>query len=168
MCIEVSKIQVNCEVALVVRPILAVIVLTNTGVLVVLGVEGNSSFIQLLDGHNIPMIRENGAMVLNATLVDRRDMICDLVALVVPTAVPVAFETRDEIRIRSTANSFGGRRDVEWADQNNFRKLTDVDTNSVTCFMFRGALFCCRARTIDDPHHVVTHGDSVESLPKIV
>ena len=27
---------------------------------------------------------------------------------------------------------------------------------------------CCRARTIDDPHHVVTHDESVDSLPKIV
>ena len=42
------------------------------------------------------MIRENGAMVLNATLVDRRNMNCDLVALVVPTAVPVSGEAGDE------------------------------------------------------------------------
>ena len=34
------------------------------------------------------MIRENEAMVFIATLVDRRDMTCDLVALVVPTKVP--------------------------------------------------------------------------------
>ncbi len=27
---------------------------------------------------------------------------------------------------------------------------------------------CCRARTIDDPCHVVTHDESVDSLPKIV
>ena len=27
---------------------------------------------------------------------------------------------------------------------------------------------CCRARTVDDPHHVVTHDESVDTLPKIV
>ena len=76
------KCQVNYEVPPVVTPIISVDVLTNKGVLVVFGVEGNSSFIQLLDGQKISMIRENGAMVLNATLVDRRNMTCDLVALV--------------------------------------------------------------------------------------
>ena len=42
------------------------------------------------------MIRENGAMVLNATLVDRRNMKCDLVARVVPIAVLVSSEAGDE------------------------------------------------------------------------
>ena len=27
---------------------------------------------------------------------------------------------------------------------------------------------CCRARTIDDAHHVVIHEESVDSLPKIL
>ena len=112
------KFHVNYEVAFVVRPILSVDVLTSKG-------GGNSSFIQLLDGHKIPMIRENGAMVLNATLVDRGDMNCDLVASVVPTEVPVAVETRDEemrdseklafVRVRSTAKSCGGR--SAWSEQ---------------------------------------------------
>ena len=44
----------------------------------------------------MPMIMENGAMVLDATLVDRRETTCDLVAPVVPIAVPVASETHDE------------------------------------------------------------------------
>ena len=44
------KFQVNYEVAFVARPILSVDVLTSKGVLVVFGVEENSSFIQLLDG----------------------------------------------------------------------------------------------------------------------
>ena len=77
------KVQVNYEVAPVVRPILSVHLLTGKGVLVVFG--ENSSFIQLPDGHKIPTIRENGSMVLNATLVDRRDMTWDLVSPVVPT-----------------------------------------------------------------------------------
>ena len=89
------KSHVNYEVAPVVRPILSVDVLTSKGVLVVFGVEEDSSFIQL-DGYKIPMIRENGAMVLYATLVDGRDMTGDLVAPVVPTEVPVVGETRDE------------------------------------------------------------------------
>ena len=40
------KFQVKCEVAPVVRPILSVDMLTRKGVLVVLGVQGDSSFIQ--------------------------------------------------------------------------------------------------------------------------
>ena len=88
--------QVNYEVAPVVRPILSVDMLTHQGVLVVFGVHGVSSFIQLPDGHKITMIRENGTMVLNATLVDRRNMKCDLVALVVSIAVPVSSEAGDE------------------------------------------------------------------------
>ena len=90
------KFQVNYEVAPVVTPILSVEMVTSKGVLVVFGVEGNSSFIQLPDGHKIHMIRENGAMFLNATLVDRRNMKCDLVARVVPIAVPVSSEAGDE------------------------------------------------------------------------
>ena len=49
------------------------------------------------------MIRENGDMVFNATLVDRRDMTCDLVAPVVPTEVPVGVQTRDE-EVRDSGN----------------------------------------------------------------
>ena len=60
------------------------------------GVQGDSSFIQLPDGHKIPMIMENGTMVLNATLVDRRYMKRDLVSPVVPIAVPVSSEAGDE------------------------------------------------------------------------
>ena len=81
------KFQVNYEVAPVVRPILSV--------LVVFGVQGDNSFIQLPDGYTISMIRENGAMFLKATLVDRRNMKCDLVAPVVPTAVQVSREAGD-------------------------------------------------------------------------
>ena len=41
--------------------------------------------------------------MLNTTLVDRRDMTCDLVASVVPTEVPAAAETRDE-EMRDSGN----------------------------------------------------------------
>ena len=92
------------------------------------------------------MIRENGAVVLNATLVDRRDMTCDLVAPVVPTEVPVAVEKRDE-EMRDSGNLseyeapqilvLEGARGV--TDQNNLQKPADVDTNSVACLMFLGA-----------------------------
>ena len=75
---------------------LSVDMLKRKGILVVFGVEENSSFIQLPAGHEIPMIRENGTMVLNATLVERRNMKCDLVAPLVPTAVPVSSEAGDE------------------------------------------------------------------------
>ena len=48
------KFQVNYEIAPVVRPILSVDMLTHKGVLVVFGVKGSSSFIQLPDGHGVP------------------------------------------------------------------------------------------------------------------
>ena len=44
----------NYEVAPVARCILSVDMLTRKGVLVVFGVHGDSSFIQLPDGHKIP------------------------------------------------------------------------------------------------------------------
>ena len=49
------KFRVNYEVAPVVRPILSVDMLTRKRVLVVFGVQGDSSFIQLPDGHKISM-----------------------------------------------------------------------------------------------------------------
>ena len=87
----------NYEVAPVVRPILSVDMLTRKGVLVVFGVQGDTSFIQLPDGHkNSHDQKKNGTLVLNATLVDRRNMKCALVAPIVPIAVPVSSEAGDE------------------------------------------------------------------------
>ena len=51
------KFEVNYEVALVVRPILSVDESTSKGVQVVFGVGVNSSYIQLLDGHKIPLFK---------------------------------------------------------------------------------------------------------------
>ena len=51
------------------------------------------------------MIRENGAMVLKATLVDRRNIKCDLVAPVVPTAFPVSSEAGDEEMSQETCQN---------------------------------------------------------------
>ena len=85
------KFQLNYEVALVVRPILPDELLISKGAQVVFGVRVNSSYIQLLDGHKNPMLRENGATVLKATLVDKSGTRnCDLVALVVPIEMPSA------------------------------------------------------------------------------
>ena len=85
------KFQLNYEVALVVRPILPDELLISKGAQVVFGVRVKSSYIQLLDGHKNPMLRENGATVLKATLVDKSDTRnCDLVALVVPIEMPSA------------------------------------------------------------------------------
>ena len=54
---------------------------------------------QLPCGHNIAMIGENGAMLLNATLLDRSDMrTCDMVAPVVPIRVLAAVAPKDETR----------------------------------------------------------------------
>ena len=84
-CTRVFIIQVSYEVAPVVRPILSVDTLMSNGVQVVFGVGVNSSCIQLPDEHIIPMIRENGAMVLNVVLVDKSDMRnCEMVAPSVP------------------------------------------------------------------------------------
>ena len=71
-CIRVLKFQANYEVALVVRPMLSVDMLITQGAQVVFGVGVNRLYIQLPDGNKIPMIRENGAIVLNTTLVDKR------------------------------------------------------------------------------------------------
>ena len=87
------KFQVGYEVAPVVRPTLLVDLLSSKEVLVVFGIEGTVRSSGCLTDRKIPMIRENGAMELDATLVDRRNMVCDLV---VPFAVPVASETHDE------------------------------------------------------------------------
>ena len=106
------KFQLNYDVALVVRPILSDELLISKGAQVVFGVRVNSSYIQLLDGHKNPMLRENGATVLKATLVDRSDTRnCDLVALVVSIEMPSAVEPR--------------------------RK--DEENNPLICFMFRFA-----------------------------
>ena len=65
------KFEVSYNVALVVRPSLSVDMLISKGAYVVFGVGVNSSYIQLPDGYKIPMIKEYGAIVLNATLVDK-------------------------------------------------------------------------------------------------
>ena len=169
------KFQVNYEVAFVVRPILSVDMLTRKGVLVVFGVQGSSSFIQLPDGHEIPVIRENGAVVLNATLVDRRNMKCDLVAPVVPNAVPVSSEAGDE-EMRESRNVseceapqisvLEGARGVNRSKQPTESERRRHELSHLLHAPW--CMICCRARTIDDAHHVVNHEESVDSLPKIV
>ena len=166
------KFEVNYEVAPVVRPILSVDMLTRKGVLVVFGVQVNSSFIELPDGHNIPMIRENGAMVLNATLADRRNMKCDLVAPVVPIAVPVSNEAGDE-EMRKSRNvseceapqipMLEGAHQVNRSKQPSERRRHELSHLPHVPW----CTICCRARTIDDAHHVVIHEESVDSLPRL-
>ena len=121
------------------------------------------------------MIRENGAMVLNATLVDRRNMTCDLVALVVPIAVPVASETHDEETGDSRNVSeceaphipvLEGAREVNRSKQPSESERRRHELSHLSHVPWR--TICCRARTIDDPHRVVIHEESVDSLPTIV
>ena len=169
------KFQLKYQVAPVVRPILSVDKLTRKGVLVVFGVQGSSSFIQFLDGHKNPMIRENGTMVVNATLVDRRNMKCDLVAPVVPIAVPVSSEAGGE-EMRESRNVSGcdapqipvleGAREVNRSKQPTESEKRRNELSHLPHVPW--CTICCRARTIDDAHHVVIHEDSVDSLPKIV
>ena len=169
------KFQVNYEVVPVVRPILSVDMLTREGVLVVFGVQGSSSFIQLLDGHKIYMIREDGTMVLNATLVDRRNMKCDLVAPVVPIAVPVSSKAGDE-EMRESRNVseceapqiqvLEGAREVNSSKQSTEPERRRHELSHLPYVPW--CTICCRARTIDDAHHVVIHEESVDSFPKIV
>ena len=168
------KFQVNCEVAPVVRPILSVDMLTRKGVLVVFGVQGDSSFIQLPDGHKFPMVRENGAMVLNATLVDRRNMKCDLVVPVVPVAVPVSCGAGDEMRDSRNVSEceaaqipvLGGAREVNRSKQPTESERRRHELSHLPHVPW--CTICCSARTIDDAHHVVIHEESVDSLLKIV
>ena len=165
----------NYEVAPVVRPILSLDMLTRKGVLVVFGVHGDSSFIQLPDGHKIPMIRENGTMVLNATLVDRRNMKSDVVARVVPVAVPVSSEASDE-EMRDSRNVseceeaqipvLGGAREVNRSKQPTESERRKHGLSHLPHVPW--CTICCRARTIDNAHHAVVHKESVDSLPKIV
>ena len=170
------QVQVNYEVAPVARPILSVDMLTRKGVLVVFGVHGDSSFIQLPDGHKIPMNRAKVAIVSNATLVDRRNMKCDLVAPVVPTEVPLVVETRDEeVRDSENAHSsdyeapqilvLGGTREVNRSKQPTESERRRHELSHLPHVPW--CTFCRRARTTDDPHHVVTHDESV-LFPKIV
>ena len=131
------------------------------------GVQGDSSFIQLPGGHKIPIIRENGTMVLKATLVDR--------APVAPIEVPVSSEASDEemrdSRIVSECEAaqipvLGGAREV-----NRSKKPTESERRRHELSHFPHVPWCtirCRARTIDDAHHVVIHEESVVSHTKIV
>ena len=116
------------------------------------------------------MIKENGAMLLNATLVDRRDKTCDLVAPVVPTEVPVAVETRDE-EMRDSANLsedeapqipvLEGARGVSRSKQPSEADRCRHELSHLPHVPW--CTICCSARTIDE-----LHDGSVNSHPKIV
>ena len=135
------------------------------------GVQGDSSFIQLPDGHKIPMIRENGTMVLNATVVDRRNMKCNLVAPVVLVAVPVSSEAGDE-EMRDSRNVseceaaqipvLGGAREVNRSKQPTESERRRHELSPLPHVPW--CTICFRARTIDDARRVVIHEESVDSL----
>ena len=93
------KFEMNDEIALFVRANLLVDVLTSKKECKSCSEFGeNSLYIQLLDGHKILMIRDNGAMVLNAVFVDKNGMRkCDTVAAVVRIEVPAAGEPTEEV-----------------------------------------------------------------------
>ena len=123
------------------------------------------------------MSRENGAMVLDATLVDSRDMTWDLVAPVVPTEVPAAVGTRDE-DMRDPGNSQSSEYEAPQIPvlegvrgESRSKQPSEADRRRHELSHMphvQWCTICCRARTSDDPHHVVTHDESVESLPKNV
>ena len=102
-------------------------------------------------------------MEINATLVDRRDMACDVVASFVPTGVPEAVETRDE-EMRDSGNSseyeapkipvLEGARGVNRSKQSSEADRRRHELSHLPHVPW--CTICCRARTIDDPHHVVT------------
>ena len=114
-------------------------------------------------------------MVLNATLVDRRNMKCDLVAPVVPIAVPVLSEAGDE-EMRDSRNVseceaaqipvLGRAREVNRSKQPTESERRRHELSHLPHVPW--CTICCGARTIDDAHHVVIHEESVDSLPKIV
>ena len=121
------------------------------------------------------MTRENGAMVLNATLVDRRDVKCDLVAPVVPVAVPVSSEAGGE-EMRDSRNVseceaaqipvLDGAREVNRSQQPTESERRRHELSRLPNVPW--CTICCRARTIDDAHHVVIHDESVVSFPNVV
>ena len=114
-------------------------------------------------------------MVLNATLVDRRNTKCNLVASVVPIAVPVPSEVGDE-EMRESRNVseceapqipvLEGARKVNRSKQPTESERRRHEPSHLPYVPW--CTICCRARTTDDAHHVVTHEESVDSLPKIV
>ena len=119
--------------------------------------------------------RKNGTMILNATLVDRRNMKYDLVAPDVPIAVPVSSEAGDE-EMRDSRNVseceaapipvLGGVREVNRSKQPTESERRRHELSHVPHVPW--CMICCRAPTIDDTHHVVIQEESVDSLPKIV
>ena len=121
------------------------------------------------------MIRENGTMVSNATLVDRRNMKCDLAAPVVPIAVPVSSEVGDE-ETRDSRNVseceapqipvLEGAREVNRSKQPTESERRRQGLSHLLYVPW--CTICCRAHTNDDAHDVVIHEESVDSLPKIV
>ena len=113
-------------------------------------------------------------MVLNATLVDRRNMKCDLVARVVPIAVPVSSEAGGE-EMRDSRNVseceaqipvLGRAREVNRSKQPTESERRRHELSHLPHVPW--CTSCCRARAIDDAHHVVLHEESVDSLPKTV
>ena len=115
------------------------------------------------------MIRENGAMVLNSTWVDRRNINFDLVAPVVPIAVPVSNETGDE-EMRESRNVpeceapqipvLEGAREVNRSKQPTESERRRRELSHLPHVPW--CTICCRARTIDAAHHVVIHEESVD------
>ena len=111
---------------------------------------------------------------LNATLVDRRNMKCDLVAPVVPIAIQVSSEAGDE-EMRDSRNVseceaaqtpvLGGAREANRSKQPTESERRRHELSHLPHVPW--CTICCRARTIDDAHHVV-HEQSVDPLPKIV
>ena len=80
-----------------------------------------------------------------------------MVAPVVPTGVPEAVDTRDE-EMRDSGNlSVYEATHIPVSEGARSTHLPRVPWCTT----------CCRARRIDDSHHVVTHDESVDSLPKI-
>ena len=121
------------------------------------------------------MIREDGAMVLNATLVDKSDMRgCNMVALVVPIDVSAAVEVQDEdtrgseilahldaLQIPVLDGACEVRKSRQPAGtERRKHELTHLP-HVPSCTI------CCRARAVDDPHHAVIHDESIGALPKI-
>ena len=156
------KFQVNCEVAPVVRPILSVGMLTRKGVLVVFGAQGR-------------FIHPKGAIVLNGTLVDGQNMKFGLVSPVAPSAVSVPSEAGDkEMRDSRYVSEWeatqipvmGGAREMNRSKQRTESEGRSHELSHLP--HVPRCTICCRARTVDEAHHVVIREESVDSLPKIV
>ena len=121
--------MVGYEVAPVLRTILSVDMLNSKGGQVVFGLKRTVRPMTLPEGHRIPKIRENGAMVLDATLLDEQDL---------RKRTLVAPMSQVEVQEVGAIPVFGGAREVNRSKQHPEQEIREKNTIALICLVFRG------------------------------